>query len=300
MVSASPVSNTPIGDHEARSDGSEVYAADIAATRVLTKANRPQRTVGAEELAHAGAEAAVLVHVSGVLVLPSAIDLAGGVAQRAKKLDIPVAIGTGDPDFASFDRVFCDHHVGAAMLVRWLISRSFSRIRFVSGIRQDAWWTHARLAGYNRAMSEAGLTPLPRIRARIEAPIMWDEGEFETAVRQMVGFLIEPLLGAHPAEAILATNDWEARLIARAARLLGRIPGRDIAIVGYDNSWDTHLRDWEPYAPCATIDQDWASHGDQLATLIDDRMAGRLPLQPQERCVKPRLVVNEAQATPPA
>jgi DNA-binding LacI/PurR family transcriptional regulator len=115
-------------------------------------------------------------------------------------------------------------------------------------------------------------------------------------VQQVAGFVATSLGGTEPVDGILALTDFDASLIAGACRLLGKIPNRDVAIVGYDDVWDTEERAWEPSRPLATMDKRNAEIGKAAVELLNDRFEGRLQGAPTMRALQPRLVVPDADA----
>jgi DNA-binding LacI/PurR family transcriptional regulator len=80
-------------------------------------------------------------------------------------------------------------------------------------------------------------------------------------------------------------------------RLLGREPGRDLDIVGYDNCWS-----WCPQRAFvgsglgATIEVDWTGIGRTLIGMLTARLAGRAGTTPVRSVVPARLVVPDERA----
>jgi DNA-binding LacI/PurR family transcriptional regulator len=121
---------------------------------------------------------------------------------------------------------------------------------------------------------------------------------FELRARQYAGFLADIVLRDPAPQVLMAMNDVSLLLVARALRILGRVPGRDIAVVGYDNFWpQSKDRRFEPYVPLATVDKHNDMIGQRLAELLLARLAGELPREPQSVLVEPRLVVTDEQVT---
>ena len=74
---------------------------------------------------------------------------------------VPIVVFGDEADDQAFDRVAADHAAGAFALTRWLIERGRRRIlNFWPGPRQLNWMAQRR-RGYEQAMQEAGLEPLP-------------------------------------------------------------------------------------------------------------------------------------------
>jgi DNA-binding LacI/PurR family transcriptional regulator len=91
---------------------------------------------------------------------------------------------------------------------------------------------------------------------------------------------------------------------ASAIRNFGKEPNRDVWLGGYDNYWsDCWEHEYDPTAPAATVDRQNPALGQELVTLLLDRLQGRTPLGPQRRAVKPKLVVTDpadSTSVPPA
>jgi DNA-binding LacI/PurR family transcriptional regulator len=151
-----------------------------------------------------------------------------------------------------------------------------------------------RLAGYQRAMREAGREP---------EPVQWidplfvgskESDIFEPKTRFSAGYLAPLLTASEPVDGILAISDGEALPLAAACRLFGKVPNRDVFIGGYDNYvGDLPELEIDPSALAATVDKLNWKVGEALASLLLDRMAGTLPPEPQKRVVRPRLVVRQ-------
>jgi len=222
------------------------------------------------------------------------------VADALTVSNIPVAVYGAANDFFTHDTVYSDHEAGACELTRWLIGKGCRRILRVwhqfSPAEYPAWLAQ-RDAGYLRAVSEAGIDPLPAL----EVPIIpWKEGQshedyFRLGVRMLAGYLIESLHSAQPADALMVISDGVVPSVIAACKLLGRISGKDLLISGYDNYWQTSPEhDIEKEGPVVTVDKCNARIGLELARLLQLRMAGQLPPEPQHRIVKPELVVVSA------
>lgn len=200
-----------------------------------------------------------------------------------------VVYGDGET-LADYDRVSSDHERGGYELTRWLIGRGRKHILCFWQEPTDTPWLADRYRGYERAMKEAGLAPMPiATHPGIEAPR--DRAAFDRAIRLTTGYLAEHLVGPEPIDALMLTSDGETPYAAAACRLLQREPNRDVELVGYDHYWaDAPERKYEDTPPLATIDKRNMVMGQTLVELLSDRVAGNLPAQPQRRVVKPVLI----------
>ena len=215
--------------------------------------------------------------------------------QSLTSAGIPIVAYGNSPDVQSYDRVASDHDEGAYQLTQWLIARGCRRPAMFFSNEPHTYWVRGRRAGYERAMNEAGLTPLETITFTQFEATRDREERFEKSRRQMVGYLVEhlqPRAGGQPVDALLLESDGLAFPVAAACRLLGRKPGSDLLLAGYDNyaidlEWE---RQQEPVGPSVTMDKRNSEMGREMVRLLLDRCQGRLPVGPQVRLVAPKLI----------
>jgi len=215
---------------------------------------------------------------------------------RLQRNGVPVVVYGGDPRLAPFDRVTSDHAQGAYELTRWLLAQGRRRPLLIVEAPTDVYWQPLRLAGYERAMREAGLTPrLPRVAPAFPVERHGTAAYFDRVARFAAGHLIEELQRPDPADAILALSDGRVFPLARACRLLGKRVHEDVAIVGYDNYYlDSWEREFVEALPLATVDKRNFEMGRAMVELLFERIEGRLPARvPWTRVIAPRLVTNE-------
>jgi len=262
-----------------------VYA---GALRALGQAGGILVTLGPDQRSRW--EAVLADRPRGVVVLRDVVDgqLDEALLERLRAL--PAVVVQGDlPLCRAFDRVESDHAAGAAALVHWLADRGCRRILrlwcFTPGLRSHDDWLVRRDSGYVTACSERGLTVEPPVHGLLPhlSGNLTDDAELR--VRAMIGYLA-PLLASEAApDALMCPSDHQAQYTVAALRALGR---SNIPVVGYDAYVDAAEAD----RPAATIDKDNAAIGDELVTLLNERLAGRLPPEPQLRLVQPRLIVH--------
>jgi DNA-binding LacI/PurR family transcriptional regulator len=218
----------------------------------------------------------------------------GQMLTELREAGIPfVAYGDG-PLLERCDRVTSDHEQGCYLLTRWMIERGRRRILCFWHNLGDVPWLAERRRGYERAMREAGLEPLPTAEhPDKEHPREADA--FRNSARLAAGHLAEHLLRENAVDAVLLTSDGDVAYAAAACRLLGKSPESDVLLAGYDNYWaDTPERQAEPTPPVITIDKQNTQIGAELVRLLRQRIAGELPDAPQCRRVEPRLVEPQA------
>ena len=222
------------------------------------------------------------------------------IADALRLHGAPVVLYGSQP-IAGCDRVSSDHAAGCHDLTRWLIGQGRRRILRVwtgQGCQINHAWLKDRDAGYEKAMGEAGLEILPVVRPGGPEPEgLAFQQWFEAKTRSIVGWLIEHLQRDPAIDAIVAASDGEVYPIAAACRLLGKTPGRDILITGYDDFWmDDPQRQFESYTPAATVDKQNPAIGLELVKLFQDRLNGKLPVETQHRVIAPQMIVVDPDA----
>lgn len=213
------------------------------------------------------------------------------VLSTLQNAGVPVAIYGDGGDFAAYDRIVSDHEEGAYQLTRWLIEQGRRHIVQIWPKSKSGYWFPRRREGYERAMNEAGLSPLP-IAIVPSPPELHSAEEFEAATRVVCGHLVEYLTGSQPADAILLASDGHAPIAGAALRLFAKEPGRDVLLAGYDNYWNEMPASiYDPTVPSITMDKRNGLLGQELVRLLIDRVEGRLAAEPQRRLLAPKLFV---------
>lgn len=214
-----------------------------------------------------------------------------GIVAALRARGIACVVHGDDAALAGCDRVVSDSAAGAALLLRGLAAAGRRRILPVWSTAERPYWLREREAGIAAAAAAAGLAPLPPVvipalqRRAIDDPAVLD-----LRMRQYLGFLLEHLAPPDPADAILATSDSDVFPLAMACRRLGREPGREVLIAGYDNYWRSCWeRAVEPCPPWASIDRDNEALGEAAIALLVERIADPAA-PPRRRAVAPRLV----------
>ena len=210
---------------------------------------------------------------------------------------IPAVVYGGAPEFAGYDRIASCHETGAYELTRWLIGQGRRQILCLwESHAANRYWVADRRAGYERAMLEAGLKPLPAVLMPEFPEVDGDRKPFEPAVRTIAGYLVEPFTQPDPVDGIMTLSDRSVYGVAAACRVFGKVPHRDVSLVGYDDYYkDCNEQTLEPAGPQATMDKQNAEIGRQLVSLLVDRIEGRIVDGPVCRTVKPQLILAESQ-----
>ncbi len=225
---------------------------------------------------------------------PSEYGMAPKLVAAARRGGLPVVVYGDGEGLTEVDRVVSDHEQGNYELTRWLISQNRKRIVCVYPRgSQEMYWVENRLAGYQRAMREAGLDILPPLLIPQVPEDDGNEQVFRDGAHHLAGFLVPWLTGANPVDGLMVVSDRETYTAAAACRLFGRIPHKDIGLVGYDNYWADCLAEqkFEPAGPQATVDKQNKYMGEEMVKLLLARVDGKLPQPPQCVKVKPQLII---------
>jgi DNA-binding LacI/PurR family transcriptional regulator len=238
---------------------------------------------------------------NGMIVLKYALDDEHGrrLAAALKSANIPFVVYGQSPQWIAADTVTSDHAAGAYELARWLISRGCRRI-----LRYWAWqpelhgrphWLAQRDEGYERACREAGIEPLPAVDYNVPHASPNDDPRavHDRDIHTVAGYLIPHFMGEQKIDAVMGISDGVTYAIRDALRLFNVQPTRDVLVVGYDNYWaEAPARRWSSESPlAATVDKLNFELGEALVQLLQERVTGRLPAEPQHRLVQPKLVV---------
>jgi DNA-binding LacI/PurR family transcriptional regulator len=199
---------------------------------------------------------------------------------------IPVTAYGYSPELRRCDVVTCDQEAGSYQLAKWLLQRGRRRILRLWRVRSESHWLRQRDAGYERAMREAGIEPIPPVIIQELSDGGFDAKQWSHVVRTIAGYLPEHLCSSAPIDAVMVATDPHANQVAAALRLFGKVPNGDVDLVGFDNTWaDEPSRVFEATGPLATVDKRCDRICQELAALMLDRIDGRLPEAPQRRVV---------------
>ena len=205
----------------------------------------------------------------GCIVAECVGDRCSGVIKALDKAGIPIVRFGDEVEDSVHSQVNADHRAGTHALVHWLHDHGCRRmLRYVPHTynRSPPHWLKARRAGYEQALEELGLTKLDAVEYIRPDIGQWDDKpRFEMCVRLAAGHLAEYLIGDQRIDAILTPSDAQTFEVSAAAKLLGRKPGKDLFIAGYDNyakhAWQYAL---EPTLPAVTVTHDYVAIGRAL------------------------------------
>lgn len=140
-------------------------------------------------------------------------------------LDLRAVLLDARASDASLPSVVPDDERGGYVATRYLIEAGHTRIAHVSTLEASTA-AGERLAGYRRALTEAGIEPDPGL-------VAWATDTLSDRMGEDAAY---PLLGSpEPPTAVFVYNDPLARGVYQAVRKAGlRVP-EDVSVVGYDD-----------------------------------------------------------------
>ncbi|WP_349358327.1 LacI family DNA-binding transcriptional regulator [Stappia sp.] len=225
----------------------------------------------------------VLQHRIDGLILSVAVGTTAQEIDALAETGVPVTLICRDLEGARVPVVRGDDFAGGRLVTGHLIAQGHRRIAMIGG-RRESSAGRARAAGWRAALADAGLDPA----AQIDIP---------EAMTQADGRAVVPrLLAARPRPtALFAFNDLIAQGLYTGLRRAGLVPGRDMAVAGYD---DTDAA--EGCSPALTSVWNGAEEiGRRAAELILRQVAGA-PVAPERLLIAPRLCVRDSTPPPPA
>jgi GntR family transcriptional regulator of arabinose operon len=190
---------------------------------------------------------------------------------------------------ASF--VGADNHAGGVIATNHLIELGHQRVAFLAYRGIDISSVQERYAGYQQAMRDAGLNPLPPviIPRREEVHLFeFGLGVLDRQVEQ-IRILAAHLSAPDRPTAIFAMNDLAAYQALKAAERANLYVPDDLAIVGFDNADFCQQLD----VPLTSVAQDPVAIGSAACELLIRQIEG-LQSEPASLRLPVHLVVRES------
>jgi DNA-binding LacI/PurR family transcriptional regulator len=218
----------------------------------------------------------------GVILCPS-VGTDADEIRRIEDFGLPVTLVARTVDDAPVSCVRGNDRLGACMAIEHLISLGHRRIAMIGGTPLTSTGRE-RLSGYRDALQNAGID--------------YDESlRFETEGTRKSAFAAcyKLLEGNDRPDAIAAFNDIAAFGVLNCLQHFGLTPGKDIAVIGYDNLEESAIT----YPALSTVDNGQDKVGGLAAqTLLARIVSG--PTSNQEILIEPKLVVRATCGGKPA
>ncbi|MDU9389447.1 LacI family DNA-binding transcriptional regulator [Pseudomonas sp. zfem002] len=180
------------------------------------------------------------------------------------------------------DLVRIDHEQGAYLATRHLLDLGHTDIACING-PEGTSVAKLRLAGFLRAMTEAGVTPR---EGRVVSSDFTSLGGYGAAAQ---------LLSHQRPTAIFAGNDMIGMGVLRAAAERNiTVPG-ELSVIGFD---DIQMCQYV-YPALTTVGQSIRELGEMAASLLLRRVSGQEVGLVEQRIVAPKIVLRESTAPSP-
>ena len=257
------------------------YFAEVAVgcERVLQAAGHISVIANTAENTVRQAEVVRLMREQGVagIIVSAARGTAGDAFDALMAGGMPVVLATRRLERSRAALVVPDNEAGAAQAVAHLARLGHKRMAFLGGYG-DIAVTADRLAGFRGGLRLAGLDDDERL-AVAGAPT------------RDFGAAAAPLLMARPdaPSAILCVNDAVALGAMQGLKRIGREPGRDVAVVGFDDIAEAR----HAIPALTTVAVDPQGIGERAAQMVL-RMIGSGRAEAEEHIGAVRLVVRES------
>jgi LacI family transcriptional regulator len=210
----------------------------------------------------------------GVLLCP-VTDTSPAAIERLQQRRLPFVLFARYVDGVDADYVGADNIRGAELAAEHLVALGHRRIAFVGGPANSSA-RRDRVQGYHNALMRAGIAIDPTLQC--VSPTTREGGH--QAIRAL-------LAQADPPTAALCYNDIVAFGVLLGAQAAGRTPGRDIAVLGFDDIAEAALA--QP--ALTTIATSPHQIGEEAARLLLERVATPNAAV-RQIILRPRLVVR--------
>lgn len=175
-----------------------------------------------------------------------------GLYQQLRELDLPTLLVDSYIEDDHFYRLGVDDEAAACRATQYLIGRGHRGVALVTGVIRADGVVERRLAGYRRALAEAGIAFDPR--RVLSGSVTFDWGA--EAAQQLVAL-------PETTAAFCTADLVAAGLLAGLHRLGKRIP-EDYSVMGFDNLSVSRM----VYPALTTVDQSILNKGKLAGNLI--------------------------------
>jgi LacI family transcriptional regulator len=215
----------------------------------------------------------------GVLLCP-ATGTSAQTLVRLRQGRLPFVLFTRYVDRVDADYVGTDNVRGAELATEHLIALGHQRIAFVGGPANSSA-RRDRLQGYQHALMRHGLPVDPALQ--ITSSTTREGGH------DCIRVLLER---AEPPTAVLCYNDIVAFGVMLGLQASGYVPGRDVAVIGFDDIAEAAL--WRPALTTVAISP--RQIGEEAARLLLERIAAP-DTAARQIILRPKLIVRDSCGT---
>ncbi|MBB6284048.1 LacI family DNA-binding transcriptional regulator [Geobacillus subterraneus] len=220
----------------------------------------------------------MLEHRVGGVIMSPVPGCSTEMLERLRQWDIPVVLFAREEIPAGqFDYIGIDNVAGGRLATEHLIAQGHRRIAFIGGSPLSSVWK-ARKAGYNEALRAAGID--------VDETLLFPSATARQGGRMAVK---QALQHPNPPTALFCYNDVVAFGAMLGLKEEGLVPGRDIAVVGFDNIQESAL--FQP--PLTTVAAFPENIGACAARRLHERMEGD-DSEPKRIILNPELIVRQS------
>ncbi|MFG6149421.1 LacI family DNA-binding transcriptional regulator [Halobacillus sp. B23F22_1] len=221
----------------------------------------------------------MMEHRVGGLILCPVSDSSAINMEKLKNWNLSIVTAVREIEGLPCDYVGINYLEGAKMAARHLIDKGHKRIAFVGGNSESSAWKN-RKKGFEQAHEESGIDV-------IESLIVESSAERVGGVEAVERVMAEP----DPPSAVFCFNDLVAFGAIEALRNAGYEPGKDIAVVGFDN---VEASATLSYPPLTTISSHAKEIGSKAADLLHHRIQNKGEEENQRIILPPDLVIRSS------
>lgn len=219
----------------------------------------------------------MMEHRVGGIILSAVPGCTGEAIAPVRDWGIPVVLVGRRVPGVDCDYVGVDNVAGGELAVNHLLGKGHRRIALLGGVAKMSSW-QGRRQGYDNALRQAGIEPDPSLV--MESPATMEGG---------IKLIQQVLKVPDPPTAIFCYNDVIAIGAMMKMKEMGLVPGKDIAVVGFDDIPEAAI-----FSPkLTTVSSGIRLMGIHAATLLHGRMEG-LESEPQTIVVQPELIIRES------
>ncbi len=178
-------------------------------------------------------------------------------------------------NYSGYPCVLVDQKGGVARLVQHLAARGHQHIAFIGGSPELAIQVE-RFTGYKQGLKRTGLSLDERLILQGD---LTEDGGYRTGC--------DLFQSSYRPTAVIGVNDLTALGVLRAIRELGLVPGKDVAVAGFDGIKETEYSN----PPLTTLSQPTYEIARMLAGMLIAKINGEELAEAQEH-IAPKLILR--------
>jgi LacI family transcriptional regulator len=222
--------------------------------------------------------------VEGLIIFPAECGDNVAFYQALAEEHVPFVFAEHGLPGVNADSVGTDDALGGKLAAEHLIRHGRKKVAFVPppGETRGFNWVRRRLEGCNQALVAAGLEPAHEVIVEAPASERHDQHGYAVASRC--------LADGWDCDGVFAANDELAWGVLRALIESGRQPGRDYAVVGFDDLDPSAYLD----VPLTSLRHPMGAIGHEAFRLLLRRIEDGAELAVQRTLLDPTLVVRKS------